>query len=112
MPKRASEGKEIGYLKGKFLTVAQLKDKYFIALTINNYEIMETLFKAEKPLSLKDVATELKIYSNRYKRGLLQRILRKLFLAGLVVRYQGRGKLFYVLSKKGAGTFKELSQTK
>jgi len=114
MPRGISPDADKAFLQGQIFTVEELKNRFSLAITINNAEIIDVLLEADRPLMAKEIAEKLKIK----KADVINNRMKKLFKDKLVVRfYLGGHHYAYLLSEKGwenhkqAKKFVELEKT-
>ena len=104
MPREISADTDKACLKGEILTIVEIKKRFSLAMTINNTEIMEILFKADHPVTIREIKERMKTET---KMAALGAKMRKLFKEKLVVRFYLSGRRFgYLLSEKGLHNYK------
>ena len=108
----AEEKKEtLVYVKGKLVPLKELEKEYpaiILSSSSANVRVMETLTKAEKPLSRKEIATKAGL-SEVYTRDVLKKFAEKEY----VLEFQLGGRTrYFLLTEKGLKLSKEMASQK
>ena len=103
------EGETKVYVEGKLIPLKELERKYAeisLAGTPGNVKVIETLTKAEKPLTREDIAKKASM-SAGYIRDILKSLLKKKYV--LEFRIGSTRTLYYLLTEKGLKLSKKIT---
>lgn len=87
----------VAFLDGKTLPLKQLKERYHLALSANNNDILKLLYGSKKPLATKEITKALKS-SVQSVHDKLSRLIEE----DIVLRFRMGREIVYLLSEKGS----------
>jgi predicted MarR family transcription regulator len=93
------------YVKGQYFTVEQIQERYALAITINNEEIIKELYETDRPLKVDDLCRLIHPKNIEKSKASILSGLTKLKKNQLVVELRSGRTRLYLLSKKGALTY-------
>ena len=104
---KVSNMNEKAFIKGEIVTVKEVHERFSLAITLNNIEIVEILFNTDRPLTNNDIQRRVE---EKYKTPTQQinSFTKKLFDDKLLVKVRAeRGRNAYLLSEKGYHKYKK-----
>jgi hypothetical protein len=95
------------YVKGTYMTIDEVRERYALAITINNEEIVKALYSADHPMSTLEIAALIKPKHADATKDSVKQGLGKLCKNKLAVRFRTRRNALYLLSRKGAVMYQQ-----